>query len=194
MQERALHKSKVWNLPNQITVVRLVVSLGLFFLLHYEKYFVGMFVFLVGASTDWVDGYVARRTGQVTQLGRIMDPFADKVIVCGTLIFLAAVPDSQIRAWMAVLVVGREMLVTVLRSVLEQQGQDFSATMSGKLKMVFQCAAAVGGLLLASYVTSSTRPPAWLPGTVWTLAWIAVLSTLYSGVVYMIAAARLVRP
>ena len=101
-------------------------------------------LFAIAAGTDWVDGYWARRYGQVTQLGRILDPFADKIIICGTFIFLAAVPPSgdaddsasEVTAWMAVVVVAREMLVTALRSFFEEHGADFSAKWSGKWKMV----------------------------------------------------------
>ena len=105
-------------------------------------------LFIIAAGTDWLDGYYARKYGQVTTLGRILDPFADKVIVCGTFIFLAADPDDGttfpcgLRAWMVVVIVGRELLVTALRSFIEDRGSDFSAKMSGKLKMVFQCIAA----------------------------------------------------
>ena len=108
-------------------------------------------MFVVAAGTDWVDGFWARRYGQVTTLGRILDPFVDKIIICGTFIFLVA--ESAIRAspaWMAVIVVGRELLVTALRSFLEEQGADFSAKLSGKLKMVLQCLAATLSLLALS--------------------------------------------
>ena len=93
---------------------------------------------------------------------------------------------------MAVVVVGREMLVTVLRSFLEQHGKDFSANMAGKLKLVFQCAAAVAAILMAEALSPGPAP-AWLDTTSVVLAWIAVLSTVYSGVVYIFAAARLFR-
>ena len=105
-------------------------------------------LFAIAAGTDWVDGFYARRYGQITQLGRILDPFADKIIICGTFTFLAAVPPviqrrarssaSEIWAWMAVIVVAREILVTALRSFFEEHGSDFSAKWSGKWKMVFQ--------------------------------------------------------
>ncbi len=100
----------------------------------------------MAAGTDWLDGYWARKYGQVTTLGRILDPFVDKIIICGTFIFLAAVPDSGVAAWMAVVIVGRELLVTALRSYLEGEGADFSAIMSGKLKMVLQCVAVLVSL------------------------------------------------
>ena len=112
--------------------------------------------FAIAAGTDWVDGFWARRYGQITQLGRILDPFADKIIICGTFMFLAAVPptfdrriDSSHRksgpGWPCI-VVARELLVTALRSFFEEHGTDFSAKWSGKWKMVLQCAAVAASL------------------------------------------------
>ena len=125
-------KERVFNVPNQLTVLRLVLSLALFVLIAFQYYLASFFVFVVAASTDWIDGYWARKYGQVTTLGRILDPFVDKIIVCGTFIFLGAVPGSGIAAWMAVLIVGRELLVTALRSFLEGEGADFSAVHVGQ--------------------------------------------------------------
>ena len=128
----------------------------LFFCIGFQQFAPAFVLFVVAASTDWLDGYFARRWGLVTQLGRILDPFADKLIICGTFIFLAAVPASGIAPWMAVVVMGRELLVTGLRSFLEQKGIDFSAEMSGKLKMVLQCVAAGASLFYLAW------SPAWL--------------------------------
>ena len=121
-------------------------------------------VFLIAAGTDWVDGYWARKYGQITQLGRILDPFADKMIICGTFIFLAAAPQladgspaSGIAAWVAVLVMAREMIVTALRSFVEERGGDFSAKWAGKWKMVFQCAAAAFGIGQLMWYDAATR-------------------------------------
>ncbi len=99
-------EQRVFNVPNQLTVLRLLLSIALFALIEFEYYLAGTVVFAVAASTDWLDGYWARKYGQVTNLGRILDPFVDKIIVCGTFIFLAAVPGSGVRAWMAVVIVG----------------------------------------------------------------------------------------
>ena len=184
---------QTWNLPNQVTALRLIVSLFVFVALHLHWYLTALVLFLVAASTDWVDGQLARRYGQITQLGRIMDPLADKIVICGSFIFLAAEPASRIGAWMAVVVVGRELVVTVIRSFLEQSGKDFSANMPGKLKMVFQCAAVAGSLWLLHTSQAADGPATFLPSLVTGLAWLAVLSTVYSGVIYIIAAARLVR-
>jgi CDP-diacylglycerol--glycerol-3-phosphate 3-phosphatidyltransferase len=95
---------QVLNVPNQLTALRLVLSVVLFVLIPLQFYGAAMALFFVAAATDWLDGYWARKYGQVTTLGRILDPFVDKIIICGTFIFLAAIPTSGIAAWMAVVV------------------------------------------------------------------------------------------
>ncbi len=187
------------NFPNQITAARLVLSLLLFIFLGFEYYLTSLALFIFAASTDWLDGYWARKYGQVTVLGRILDPFADKMIICGTLIFLTANPASLIPPWMVVVIVGRELLVTALRSFLEERGQDFSATMSGKLKMVVQCFAAGFSIFRLSYLDPAPTspelglPPAWLTWGTILLVWAAVATTLHSGVAYIFAAVRMFR-
>ena len=128
------------NLPNAITVNRLILALILFVLIDLEGWWrTSAVLFAFAAATDFLDGYFARRWGQVTQLGRILDPFVDKIIVCGSFLFLVRHPESGVCGWVAFTVFAREMLVTSIRSVLEGRGVDFSAKWSGKLKMVVQC-------------------------------------------------------
>jgi CDP-diacylglycerol--glycerol-3-phosphate 3-phosphatidyltransferase len=199
--------SPVLNVPNVITTVRLVLSLVVFVLIPLKLYVPALAVFIIAAATDWIDGYWARRFGQVTKLGRMFDPFVDKIIICGTFIFLAAeqfAAASQtdraqaadhlygIAPWMAVVVVGREMLVTALRGFIEQSGGDFSANFAGKLKMVFQCVAAGASLVALWYFERepTTRLPVWLFWTMLVSVWLAVLSTVYSGAGYVLAAAK----
>lgn len=181
--------SAVFNIPNQLTTLRLVLAVVLFVIMELGNYGPATVIFIVAAATDWLDGYWARKYGQVTVLGRIFDPFVDKFIICGTFILLAAKPGSGILAWMAVVIVGREMLVTALRGFIEQQGGDFSAKLSGKLKMLLQCAAAA----LSLYTLSRQSPPAWLSQLLTVSVWAAVLLTLYSGIEYILAAIRMVR-
>jgi len=190
----------VFNLPNQLTTLRLLLSVVLFGFIACQWYLTSLVLFVIAAGTDWLDGYYARKYDQVTTLGRILDPFADKVIVCGTFIFLAAVPTMYhnqfgLKAWMVVVVVGRELLVTALRSFIEERGSDFSAKMAGKLKMVVQCIAAGVGLFFLHY--STIVPPLQAPPwCCWLLAvsvWSAVLLTVYSGAGYIVAAVRLLR-
>ena len=178
----------VWNVPNQLTLARLLLSIVLFALLAIPKfshqYLIGMVLFLIAAGTDWVDGYWARKYGQVTKLGRVLDPYVDKIIICGAFRILAAIPTSGIVAWMAVVVVGRELLVTALRSFLEGEGADFSAVMSGKLKMVLQCAAVAVSLFALTYADAAARPD-WLAWGLAICVWSAVALTVYSGIEYI---------
>jgi CDP-diacylglycerol--glycerol-3-phosphate 3-phosphatidyltransferase len=187
--KQPVEKQRLLNVPNQLTGLRLLLSLVLFVLIAFEYYFASTLVFIVAAGTDWLDGYWARKYGQVTNLGRILDPFVDKIIVCGTFIFLAAVPTSEVKAWMAVVVVGRELLVTALRSYLEGEGADFSASMSGKLKMTVQCLAAT----LSLYALSLVERHETLDLAVFASVWAAILLTLYSGVIYIRRAIELLR-
>lgn len=148
-----------WNLPNAITISRFVLALVLFGMIDAEGLWVASAaIFIVAASTDFLDGYLARKYGQVTVLGRILDPFVDKIIICGSFVFLAAIPDSGICAWTAFIVLGREMLITSLRSVLEARGVDFSAQWLGKLKMAVQCVAVPVSLLSLSTPFLETLP------------------------------------
>ncbi len=183
------------NVPNQLTGIRLLLAMVLFGLIAYDQFLTGMYVFIVAAGTDWIDGYWARKYNQVTTLGRILDPFVDKIIICGTFIFLAAIPRSGLTAAMAVVVVGRELMVTALRSFLEQQGADFSATLSGKLKMVLQCVAAAISLfwLHELYSDPQAAPPEWLYVALKISVWSAVALTVISGIAYIFAAIRLLR-
>jgi CDP-diacylglycerol--glycerol-3-phosphate 3-phosphatidyltransferase len=191
----------VFNIPNQFTAARLALSIAVFVLIPLQLYFPALAVFALAAGTDWIDGWWARTYKQVTKLGRVFDPFVDKILICGTFIFLAAEndrdKDSGIYAWMAVVVMGREMLVTVLRTMVEQSGGDFSAKMAGKLKMVFQCLAVGASLVMLMYLKSGSRVSAeensWLFWTLHISAWLAVFSTIYSGLEYVFIAARTLR-
>lgn len=192
------------NVPNLLTAIRLFLSILLFLFIGIAQsesidaaqqstyYWIALVLFAIAAGTDWVDGYWARKYGQVTVVGRIFDPFADKVIICGTFIFLVGSPHSQVAPWMAVVVTGRELLVTALRGFFEQQGTDFSAKMAGKLKMVLQCIAALASLYLLA-TTGEASPVASLAYTVWGILWATILLTLYSGGEYVVGAWRLMR-
>jgi CDP-diacylglycerol--glycerol-3-phosphate 3-phosphatidyltransferase len=205
MTESGSTSEQIWNIPNKLSAARLVLSFVVFALIplgayHSGFYWAALIVFVIAAGTDWVDGWYARKYDQVTQLGRILDPFCDKIIICGTFILIAEAMRgrfewySTIAGWMAVVIVGRELLVTALRSFIEQSGGDFSAKMAGKLKMVFQCGA-VGACLVALAIRNQdgdfqTGIPTWLLYTMTIFVWLALLSTIYSGVGYIQAAAK----
>jgi CDP-diacylglycerol--glycerol-3-phosphate 3-phosphatidyltransferase len=183
------------NLPNLITLSRLVLAVVLFWLIDIGDHWLASTVlFAIAAATDFLDGYIARRYGLVTKVGRILDPFVDKVIIGGAFLFLAMYRDqgSGVNAWMVITVIGREMFVTSLRSVLEQEGKDFSAVMSGKIKMALQCAAVAGSLLFLEYGKGSPSEQS-LAVARDTILWAAVAVTLYSGYEYVVRAARMFR-
>jgi CDP-diacylglycerol--glycerol-3-phosphate 3-phosphatidyltransferase len=181
------------NMPNLITTSRLLLSFVLFSLIAAGGWWIlaaGLFV--LAASTDALDGYLARRYKQVTVLGRILDPFVDKVIVCGTFVFLLekqGESDSGVSAWMVIIIIGREMFVSSLRGILEKEGKDFSASLAGKLKMALQCMAVTASLLSLS----RELPWPWLPAVRDILLWLAVAITIWSGLIYVIRGFSLLR-
>jgi CDP-diacylglycerol---glycerol-3-phosphate 3-phosphatidyltransferase len=187
----------VWNFPNGLTLARIVLALALFVVLPFGWYKTSIAIFVVTVMTDWLDGYWARKYQQITQFGRVLDPFADKLLICGTFILLSAVPPlkdgtwpSGIAAWMAVVVTGRELLVTALRTFVESHGGDFSAKWVGKWKMALQCLAAGWSMVHLTYVDHTSgawqsAPPAWMTQGLAIVAWAMVLLTLYSGVSYV---------
>lgn len=185
------------NLPNLITISRLALAIVLFAMIDHGGYWIASAaLFVVAAATDWLDGYLARKYGQVTTLGRILDPFVDKIIVGGTFLFLLGkngtgevAIHSGVTAWMAIAVIGREMFVSSLRGFLEQQGKDFSASLAGKAKMMLQCIAVTASLLSLS---PDLNWP-WLVPARDVLLWSAVGVTIWSGLVYVIRAVRLLR-
>src|SRR5437879_13063125 len=113
----------ILNVPNVLTTARFVLSIVVFVLIPLEHYLAAMIVFIIAAGTDWIDGWWARKYHQVTKLGRIFDPFVDKIIICGTFIFLAAEPYSGVRPWMAVSILGRELLGPAIRGLIHPHGR-----------------------------------------------------------------------
>jgi len=197
----------IWNVPNSLSMVRLLMAWLVFALIELGFFWLALALFVIAVGTDWIDGWYARRFGQVTQLGRILDPFCDKVIICGAYIQVAAfmfLTDwpwyLRIMPWMAVVVVARELLVTALRSAVEAAGGDFSASWAGKLKMVLQCIA-VGSALLAMALSGRhdsvdgwqfdlPQVPIWIQWVLGLSIWAALLCTLVSGWDYVVAALR----
>jgi CDP-diacylglycerol--glycerol-3-phosphate 3-phosphatidyltransferase len=143
------------NVPNQITLIRLLLALVFFLLLslfdaarpaHWLLQ-ASFWVFVIAAVSDILDGFIARLLKQVTPFGRIVDPVVDKVIICGAFVLLAGPQFSHegktitgVYPWMAIVILVREFLVSAIRAHAEQQGEDFSANWVGKLKMFTQSA------------------------------------------------------
>jgi CDP-diacylglycerol---glycerol-3-phosphate 3-phosphatidyltransferase len=142
------------NLPNYLTLVRILfVPLLVVVLLTpmsedwfgLERYAVAIVIFLVASLTDILDGHLARRRNQVSKLGKLLDPIADKLLVSAALIVL--VEKHLAPAWVVVIILGREFVVTGLRSIAAAEGIIIQAQMSGKIKMWAQCVAIVALLV-----------------------------------------------
>lgn len=175
--------STFWNVPNSLTLGRLVLSVAVFGLIEGRLYIAALAVFALASLTDALDGYFARKLCQATAIGRQLDPFVDKVVVSGVFIFLLAIPGSGLAAWMVTTIVVRELLVQALRSLIEGQGEPFGAKWAGKLKMVAQCLAIVAILLVLEMGPSRS----WLIGRD-ILIWTSVILTVYSGLGYLVIA------
>ena len=134
------------RIPNALTWSRVVMTVVFVAVLSVYRFPdqnawalpVGLALFVAAALTDALDGWLARRWGVVSTFGRIVDPLADKVLVLGAFVMLTGIAWSGVAAWMAVVILGRELLVTTIRGVLEGKGIDFSAIASGKAKMIVQ--------------------------------------------------------
>ena len=135
-----INRQQMLNLPNGVTVIRILAIPIILLLLNpgrdYQIF--TAFFFLAAAVTDYIDGYLARRRGMVTTLGRFLDPLADKLLIVTA--FIALIPTRGIPVWMVVVIVGREMSETGLRGIAVSQGIIISASTLGKYKTVFEVA------------------------------------------------------
>jgi CDP-diacylglycerol--glycerol-3-phosphate 3-phosphatidyltransferase len=175
--------------PNRITGLRFLGALALFAVLATLgsepptatpwTYFAALMLFVLVAATDALDGYLARKHGVVTAFGRIADPFVDKVLVVGSLVYLSAMDWSAVYVppWVTVVVVAREFLVTGIRGYAESIGHEFPADRFGKLKMIVQSIAV--GILLGIHALPW---PVWFDHTLRFLAHVSVIATLVTTV------------
>jgi CDP-diacylglycerol--glycerol-3-phosphate 3-phosphatidyltransferase len=172
------------NLPNAITIGRIflipllvVVLLTKFeghLILGVRKELVGAAIFGFASLTDWLDGYLARRRKQVTTLGQFIDPLADKLLITAALVSLVQMDLAQ--SWMVVVILGREIAVTVLRSLAQSRGVAIPASPLGKFKMASQVTAILL-LILGDHVA--------LFAALGRLAlWVAMITAVASGVDY----------
>jgi CDP-diacylglycerol--glycerol-3-phosphate 3-phosphatidyltransferase len=171
----------VFNLPNGLTLARLGLAIVLFACIFAEWWLNGLVVFILAAITDWLDGYLARKHGSTSAFGRNFDPLVDKVLICGAFIFLLPVPDAGLAPWMVTVVVARELIITGLRSFMENQAASFGADWLGKLKMGLQCAALIAILL----VKSMAEPATFLTSVQMGLIYAMIAATALSGLQYL---------
>jgi CDP-diacylglycerol--glycerol-3-phosphate 3-phosphatidyltransferase len=186
--------------PNRITAIRFAGAAVLFTILAVKGdrsleevreargfVLVTVWLFIVTAATDFLDGYLARRDKHVTAFGRIADPFTDKVLILGAMVFLAVMPWTRDRlpAWMVVTILAREFLVTGIRGYVESVGGEFPADTFGKVKMIVQCVAVASLFWLEAYAW----PDGWYQFWSWVSIisiWITLIATVGSGLSYVL--------
>jgi CDP-diacylglycerol---glycerol-3-phosphate 3-phosphatidyltransferase len=141
----------VLNLPNSITLIRIasiplliwILSSPRFSSANGEKELLGSALFIAAAMTDGIDGYLARKRDQITTMGILLDPLADKLLIAAAFIVLVQLNPSLVPAWVAIVVIGREFLVSGLRSIAASEGFTIEASELGKFKMVVQIVSVV---------------------------------------------------
>jgi len=170
------------NLPNLLSICRilLVPPLVVVLLTKFEdKEWWGLGLFLLAALMDFFDGYVARRRRQVTRLGTLLDPAADKILISAAFISLVEMDPTMVPAWMVVVIVAREFAVSALRSVAAAESLVIPAGFSGKLKTVVQIVA-VAVLIIHNQLPDELKHASPIS------LWAAVLISVYSGVEYFV--------
>ncbi len=179
--------TEIWNLPNALTLLRifLVPFLVVVLLTRFDgREYAGLTIFLVAAITDFFDGYIARKRNQMTRLGALLDPIADKMLMSAAFISLVEMDPSHVPAWMVVIIIGREFAVSGLRSIAAQQGVTIAASPLGKVKMVSQVVAI--SLLILGHELGEFR----LIGRL--ALWVVMLFALVSAIDYFVKFARAV--
>ncbi|MBE6036541.1 MAG: CDP-diacylglycerol--glycerol-3-phosphate 3-phosphatidyltransferase [Clostridiales bacterium] len=169
------------NLPNKLTVLRmcLVPVFIVFVLLGGAFRPWAAVIFIIASLTDMLDGKIARKYNLITNFGKIMDPLADKLLVTSALVCLCEL--GEVPAWMVIVILAREFIITGLRSVAAGEGIIIAAGKSGKLKTVLQMVA-LSAILLQNWPISIFLD--WPIGH-WIL-WAAVFMTVYSGAEYIV--------
>jgi CDP-diacylglycerol--glycerol-3-phosphate 3-phosphatidyltransferase len=172
------------NLPNTLTLVRIfLVPLLVVVLLTQAgreifgvpKELLGAAIFGIASITDWLDGYLARRRRQVTWLGQVLDPIADKLLTSAA--FISLVQLGLAPAWMVALIIGREFAITGLRSLAYTKGITIPASRLGKIKMASQVTAIL--LLILGW-----RPLPWLAPIGYAALWVVMLTAVISAIDY----------
>lgn len=188
-------REPVLTIPNVLTFSRFFLALLLFVLISYSAWIACIAVFTLAAITDWLDGYIARKQGVLSTLGRNLDPLVDKVLVCGAYVFLMPFGHEKgwMTAWMVTLVVGRELVITGLRSFIENQGAKFGADWLGKTKMVLQCIALYAIFIVQEVADRGLDHLSWMEPSRNVLIYLMLASTLLSGLQYLWRAAMLLR-
>ena len=148
------------NIPNAITVSRLFLTAGFILFVTLEStwgHFTALILFIIAAISDFVDGWLARKMNLITPLGKLLDPLADKILVCSAFVFLTA--EGLCPVWVTALIIGREFLVTGLRQIAIEAGQVLAADRLGKWKTAFQLSYLIAGMIRLTLDTMESVGP-----------------------------------
>ena len=170
---------KNMNLPNKLTLVRVLAVPAFIVLYMLNMYWVSLIVFVAASITDMFDGMIARKKNLITNFGKIMDPLADKVLVYSA--FCLFIENGTIKAWMLVVILAREFAIAGMRAVSAAEGKVLAAGLSGKVKTVLQMIAVpviILGQALPQYP--------WIQSSGLFCFYAALLMTLYSGYEYIV--------
>jgi len=178
------------HLPNFLTLCRIAVIPPMVIILlspSRTACFFASLLFALASITDWLDGYLARRMEIVTVLGKFLDPIADKLLVMAALIMI--LPFDRVPAWMVLVILGREMIITGLRGIASNEGIVIAASRLGKYKTIFQIVAILGLLLHYDYYWFFGLQHPYLYVNMHNVGifflWIATVITIWSGVDYL---------
>lgn len=178
------------NLPNRLTVSRLVLTLAFLVALFTDSHVgdtIALVIFVVAGLTDYYDGKIARRDKLITNFGILMDPLADKILICSA--FIAFVGRGLVPAWMVVIIVARELAITGLRMLAASKQVVLAAEGFGKHKTASQIVAIVATLLLAGYPAWGAFGKfcfgSWIEYVKIAAIWLAVILTIFSGGMYL---------
>ncbi len=190
-------RSGLLNLPNLLTLGRIACIPLLVVLLLVEgraSSFWAAMIFSLGAITDWLDGYLARKWQVVTVLGKFLDPLADKLIVMAALIML--IPHGRVPAWAVFVLLAREIIITGLRSIASSEGVVIAASNLGKYKTILQMVAIIGLLLHYDYYWFFGLRYEWLHVSMHRFGllyfYFALVLTLWSGIDYLVKFFRVI--
>ena len=179
---------KILSHPNTLTLFRIVAVPIIVMLMMFPNRVstaLAAVLFSIAAITDYLDGYIARTRGLVSNLGKVMDPVADKLLVSCAFIMLAAL--GWVPAWIVCIIIGREIAVTGLRNIIAGKGEDVSASSLGKYKTGFQIAAAIPLLIHYPFLGLNSQAVGNF------FLWGALLFTLWSGADYFIKFRKLLK-
>ncbi len=194
--------SSLKTTPNYLTMLRVVLTPVFMILFNYVGVFFSLLAFIVAAITDFLDGRIARKTGNITSFGKFMDPLADKLLVCAALFVFFRSAPGLIASWMVLIIVIREVAITILRAWAAHKGNVIAASKLGKYKASSQMYVIAISLLLLTICDANQRffSNGWLQrqvrqsnGPIYFLMFIPVLLTLISGLEFLYSNRKMLR-